>query len=516
MKPNGDFAAVAIRLAAALAGTSSLKEGLRLCLKAALSASGLDSGGIYVLDPTSRTLRLEVHMGVTPAFGRSQKRQLVGVPYYAAVMRGRPIYFRGPDSLAKTNIPASHAVRSEGLKTAAIIPVLAHKRVVACLNLASHTRGTIPASSRRALTAVAAQIGQALLRLQAETAVRQSEEKYRKLFNDADHAVGLADAETGLLLDANAKMAEISGYSVKELRGMHQSRIHPPAETAKYGKMFQSRIRRGTSVATRGLIHRKDGRDVPVEISSSLIRWGGRRMLLGYFRDMTEHNRAEKRQARSRAELRRMASRLAEIQENERRRIACELHDDVGQEMAGLALALKKLRHDMPAGHRAGARLNTSIRRLEELTGRIRAVIADLRPPLLDDYGLPATLEWIAGEFSRRGGVPVKTWIEEDIPRLPSLAEIALVRIAGEALANIRRHARATQVVLSLEADKDKIRLMVKDDGVGFGLEKTRRAAASRHWGLSIMKERAEGAGGRFRIDSAPGKGTQILVEVPR
>lgn len=515
---SDDITAVAVRLAAALAGTSNLKDGLRLCLAAALQASGLDAGGIYLYHPEAKKLILAVYKGVSPAFGRNQKEQSPGLPYFDSVMKGRSVYFRDGKPLKDTNIPATSAVRREGIRTAAIIPILARNRVVACLNLASHTQSGLSASSRRALQAIAAQIGLALLRLRAETEVRQSEAKYRRLFSAAGSAIVLADAATGFIQDANATAIRLSGYSLRELRGMHQADFHPPGEAAKYRRIFKARLIRGTSQPTIGLIRRKDGRDVPVEISSSVIRWKGRRMLLGFFRDMTESFRAGRRQNRARAQLRRMASRLAETQENERRRIARELHDGVGQEMAALALTLNKFQEDMLPGHDkiSGGRLGRSIRQLSDLTGRIREVIADLRPPLLDDYGLPATLEWIAGEFTRDGGAPVKTWIDEDVPRLPSPAEIALVRIAQEALANIRRHARARDVILSLEAERAKIRLLIKDDGVGFALDKVRRESAKSHWGLSIMRERAEGIGGRFRIVSAPGQGTRVMVEVPR
>ncbi len=513
-----DPSAVLIRLGAELAGTSSLKQGLRVCLAAALEVSGMDSGGIYIVDPAAREIRLEAHCGLSPAFYRSQRRHGANSPFYAAVMRGKPIFSHAEVSMPKFGVSPSSPERREGLKATAAIPVLARKRVLACLNLGSHAKDVIPAASRRALEAVAAQIGSALRRLQAEAAVRQSEAKYRKLINDAGDAIVLADAETGLILDANTKATALFGRSLKELRGLHQTQLHPPAEVERYRNIFRNRTAGGTSKVTVGSIRRKDGKDVPVEIAASVIRSGGRRLLQGFFRDMTERRRAETRQGRDKDRLRRLAARLAETQENERRRIARELHDDVGQALAGLGLSLNKLRAEIPAGHAAslGARLASSLTQMEKITERIRSVIADLRPPLLDDYGLAPALEWTAAEFSRATGLPVKTWIDEGFPRLRPTAEIALVRIVGEALANIRRHARATRVVLSLEADEQSVYLMVQDDGAGFSPEKARRAAADRHWGLSIMRERAEGAGGEFRIVSSPGAGTRISVEVPR
>jgi PAS domain S-box-containing protein len=518
LNPARDLSAVQIRLSAALAGTSRLKEGLRLCLDAAMEVSGLDCGGIFLVDPGSRSLRLEVHHGVSKAFVRSQKTIGARSPFFAAAMRAKPIFGHGGVSIPKYGVSETSPERRENLKATAAIPILARKRVVACLNLASHTKDEIPPASRRALEAVASQIGLSLLRLRAMTALRQSEAKYRKLINNAGDAIVLADAETGKVLDGNNRATVLFGRSLRELRALHQSMLHPPAEAEKYRRLFRAHIDRRTYRTSDGLIRRKDGRDVPVEISSSLIEWGGRRMLQGFFRDMTERRKAERRQARSRDALRRLTARLVETQENERRRIARELHDEIGQALAGLGLMLNKMRNDVPDGHALALddRLGTSVRRLEEITGRIRAVIADLRPPLLDDYGLAATLEWAAEEFTRKSGLPATTWIEEGFPRLKPLIEIALARIVGEALTNVQRHARAARVVLSLEADEHHIYLIIKDDGIGFSLEKTRRAAAASHWGLAIMRERVEAVGGKFRIVSAPGTGTQVLVEVPR
>jgi PAS domain S-box-containing protein len=513
-----DLSAVQIRLGAALAGTSSLKEGLRFCLDAAMEVSGLDCGGVFLVDPGGRSLRLAVHHGLTKAFVRSQRTIGARSPFFAAAMRAKPIFGHGKVTIPRYGVDEASPELRERLRATASIPIQARSRIVACLNLGSHTRDVVPAASRRALEAVAAQIGLALLRLRAEAAVRQSEAKYRKLINDAGDAIVLADAETGMVLDANTKATSLFGRSLKELRGLHQMQLHPPSEVRRHREMFRARVAGGAIKTAPGWICRKDGKAVPVEIAASLIHSGGRRMLQGFFRDMTERKRAEKRQGRDRDQLRRLAARLAETQENERRRIARELHDEVGQALAGLGLFLNKMREEVPAGHAASldARLESSLAQLEKITERIRLVIADLRPPLLDDYGLAASLEWAAGEFSRTTGLSIKTWIEEGFPRLRPPAEIALVRIVGEALANIQRHAGATGVVLSLEADESRVYLMIQDDGTGFSPEKARRAASDRHWGLSIMRERAEGVGGEFRIVSSPGAGTRISVEVPR
>jgi two-component system sensor histidine kinase UhpB len=241
-------------------------------------------------------------------------------------------------------------------------------------------------------------------------------------------------------------------------------------------------------------------------------------MQQGIFREMTERREAEKKQKRSHEALRRLAAQLAETQENERRRIARELHDQVGQTIAGLAIDMNQFLSLLPLGHDDAlrGRLAAYVRMLEETTEHIRGVISDLRPPLLDEYGLSAALRQYSKDFSVRADVPVQVWIDDDLPRLKPNVENALFRVAQEALANARNHGGASEITLSLEADERSIHLLVRDDGAGFEVARAETPSRRPHWGLSIMKERARGVGGECRIVSAPGAGTQVIVEVPR
>jgi signal transduction histidine kinase len=131
---------------------------------------------------------------------------------------------------------------------------------------------------------------------------------------------------------------------------------------------------------------------------------------------------------------------------------------------------------------------------------------------VLDDYGLVAALRWYAEQFARRTGIGVVVEGEEPVPRLATRVEGALFRIAQEALTNVAKHAQATHVLVSVHVQGEILRLVVADDGIGFdpGL------SAGHGWGLLTMTERAEGVGGRCRIESVPGQGTRVSVEVAR
>jgi signal transduction histidine kinase len=218
-----------------------------------------------------------------------------------------------------------------------------------------------------------------------------------------------------------------------------------------------------------------------------------------------------------REQLRTLAVRLAETEEAERRRLARELHDRVGQSLTALSINLNIIRSQLPADSpQATARLDGSLRLVEETVEHTRDVMAELRPSVLDDYGLLAALRWYARQSSNTLGVAVQVEGEELSPRLPPAVETALFRIAQEALNNVTKHAHATQASVRLEAVADMACLTIADDGVGFDPAAKRRPGELPYWGLITMKERAEAVGGRLRVESAPGQGTHITVEGPR
>ena len=473
------------RLVARLSGTSGLTAGLRLCLDAALEISGLDSAGIYVPAPGARSLLLKVHRGLSPAFVRRARIIPIDSPFLALVRQGKIFCSHGKRMFPKMEFSAASPERREGLRALAGIPILADGKVIACMNVASHKDNAIPLSVLRALEAVAGQVGLALMRLRAEEAVRQSESKYRKLLADAGDAIFLVDIESGAIIEANRRAAALTGRSLRELVGTHFTGLHPSRQAEKYRALFAEHVAHGSEVLADGAVQHKSGRVVPVEISSSLIEWRGRRMQQGIFRDMTDRREAEKEQVRSHEALRRLAAQLAETQENERRRIARELHDEIGQTVAGLAVSLNQILNVLPPGHNDAmrARLSAYVGLLEETTARVRGVISDLRPPLLDEFGLSAALRQYAKDFSARVGLPVRVRIDDELPRLKPNVESALFRIAQEALANAHKHARGSMIALSLEADERSVHLQVRDDGAGFDRAPDRRAPPARRIG---------------------------------
>ncbi len=216
-----------------------------------------------------------------------------------------------------------------------------------------------------------------------------------------------------------------------------------------------------------------------------------------------------------RAEVHALAARLAEAEEGERKRLARELHDQVGQNLTALGINLNILRSQVgtTAGPEVQSRLDDSFRLVDQTTERIRDVMGELRPPVLDDYGLVAALRWYAEQFSSRTQILAEVQGEEPAPRLRAPVEIALFRIAQEALTNVAKHAAVTRVRVGVETTDATVRLVIADDGAGFDPS---RLEDRPRWGLMTMSERAKAVGGQCTIDSQPGEGTLVVIEVPR
>jgi signal transduction histidine kinase len=218
------------------------------------------------------------------------------------------------------------------------------------------------------------------------------------------------------------------------------------------------------------------------------------------------------------SQVRALGMRLVEAEEAERRRLARELHDQVGQSLTAMGINLdiirKLLAPDTP--EEIMARLDDTRTLVTRTTKRVRQVMVDLRPEMLDDYGILAALRWSAERFTQRTGVAVSVEGEEADCRLPPHVENVLYRVAQEALTNVIKHAQATQVAVSLKMNSQAVRLEVADNGGGFTPGTQVSSDRGQQWGLALMAERVEGVGGCFRLKSRPRQGCLIIVEVPR
>ena len=207
-----------------------------------------------------------------------------------------------------------------------------------------------------------------------------------------------------------------------------------------------------------------------------------------------------------------LSRRLVEAQENERRHIARELHDEAGQALVSLRYGLRLLEKEMGEGGSADGRVAKLVERTDAVIDGLHRLAADLRPPSLDHVGLVAALRQYSRSAASRLGLTVRFKARGFTgERLPSAVETALYRVVQEAMTNVVRHAGATRVDVLAERRGDRVMVMVEDDGVGFEPDRAQRGD---HFGLLGMRERAEALGGTLTVESAPGAGATIVVEV--
>jgi signal transduction histidine kinase len=215
--------------------------------------------------------------------------------------------------------------------------------------------------------------------------------------------------------------------------------------------------------------------------------------------------------SRANAALKTLSLRLVEVQESERRYIARELHDEIGQMLTGLKLILETSFH--PTNTAQEQTLSEAISLVHDTMEQVRKLSIDLRPQMLDDLGLLPALNWHFKRYSRQTGIEVSFRHTLLAERLSSLLETAIFRIAQEALTNVARHAGVKEVIVRLAQNTEGVGLEIEDHGKGFSPERALERRSST--GLIGMKERAELLGGHYILKSAPGQGTRLMVTLP-
>ncbi|MEW5957549.1 MAG: response regulator [Chloroflexota bacterium] len=233
----------------------------------------------------------------------------------------------------------------------------------------------------------------------------------------------------------------------------------------------------------------------------------------------TERARMFEAVNQQREQLRLLANRLTEVQEAERKQLARELHDHLGQVLTAIRINLKAINYELPADcdPKIRERLNEASSLTDQTMEEIRELSLNLRPPMLDDLGLVPTLRWYIKQYAKRLNIEAKFEALGLAERLTPELETALFRVIQEALTNVARHAQASLVHLRLHRKDSTIIALIEDNGQGFDVAKVMgRKAATRSTGLLGMRERVTLLGGRFEIRSRPGQGTQVRVEVPQ
>jgi PAS domain S-box-containing protein len=345
-----------------------------------------------------------------------------------------------------------------------------------------------------------------------EAALRESEERLTLAFAGAQEGVWDWNLETGAVV-YSPRWKQMLGYSDEEIEP-HVSaweRLLHPDDRARAGEVYESVSRGDRMYEGEFRLRHKAGHYTPVLSRGFPVRrepGGPVVRIVGTHFDLTERKQAEAERARSE-----LLERLVFAQEDERRRIAREMHDQFGEQLTALTRSIGALKESCAGDNSLTEQVETLETIAQQLDRDVDHLVWELRPTALDDLGLRAALANYIQDWSRRVKISAELHSSGLLnDRLPSDAETTLYRIAQEALTNVAKHSRARNVDVILERHGDSVVLIVEDDGIGFDPGESERS--DRGFGLLGMHERAGLVGAVLQIESTPGSGTTVLVRL--
>jgi PAS domain S-box-containing protein len=345
---------------------------------------------------------------------------------------------------------------------------------------------------------------------------RRADGRFRQVVETAPTGM-LMVGRDGTIVMVNTQVEKCFGYSRRELLGRSVELLVPERSRGQYPadreRFFADPEVRPMGLGRHLFGRRKDGTEFPVEIGLSPLRTSQGLFVLASIIDLTERRRAEDGLRASRRELQLLTGRLLEAQEVERRRIARELHDDVNQSLALLAVEMDLLAGAPPESPAETAdRVREMSARLKELSSSVHDLSHQLHPSKLEQLGLVAAVRGLCKELSQHHGLEAK-FTPCDVPEvIPEAIALCLYRIVQEALRNVVKHSGTDHAVVELSGTSGGIRLRVSDDGAGFD---PTSALGNGGLGLVSMRERLHLVGGEIALDTRPSGGTRIDIRVP-
>jgi len=471
---------------------------------------------IFSLDEEAQELELVAYEGVSDEFARAVDRMKVGEGFNGEVARsGQPTVVEDASRDPRLTRPE---VKKMQIQSQLIVPLTLRDRVRGTLCVAMRRPRQFHPGEIELLSAVATQIATAienarLYEKERLTAQRlaASEKNYRELFENANDAIWVHDL-TGNITIANRASEKLTGYSLEELTQMN-ARVFLSDKGLNLAGQIRRKLMQKEPVAQPYEQHliKKDATDAILMVTTSLITEDGKPTAFQHIaRDVTEEKRMQDN-------LRYYLSQITKAQEEERKRIARELHDDTSQVLHALSRQVDNfLRSNVNLAPDDGAFLKELRQQLNNALEGVRRFSQALRPPMLDDLGLLPAVRWLVGEMEKLMETEIHLKVSGAERRLPSEVELTLFRVIQEALGNVWRHAQASKAEVAIQFCENKIGVSVSDNGKGFEpLEKVESLPRTGKLGLAGIEERMRLLGGSLKVQSEPGKGTTLIAEAP-
>jgi PAS domain S-box-containing protein len=354
-------------------------------------------------------------------------------------------------------------------------------------------------------------------RVRADSLLARSEARLRGILDSAmDAIITIDESQHIVIFNAAAEAmfgcpkeealgAPLLWFIPERFRGVHADHVRNFGETGTASR------RMGALRIVTGV--RRNGEEFPIDASISQVTELGSKFYTVILRDVTARALSEEALRRSKEELQELGAAAHEAREQEKSRIARELHDELAQALTALQMDVAWCKEKLPAGQGSFAqKLDRMETLLDTTVTATRRIAADLRPLMLDDLGLLPAVEWLVENFTQRTGVPCELAVSTSDLRLNKANSTAVFRIVQESLANVAKHARASRAEVSIEQNGSGVTISVRDDGLGFSPQDPRKPNS---FGLVGLRERAYLLGGEVAFISAPGHGTNIEVRLP-
>jgi PAS domain S-box-containing protein len=475
----------------------------------------VDAVLMYVFDDAAGELVLSAYQGLSEKFIKGVEKLKIGEGFNGRVAEsGEPLYV---EDAAEDPRLAKEVVREENIRSQLIVPLKSKDRVVGTVCAAMHSYRLFLPEEVELLTAIGNQIGVAvenasLYQKEREGAerLRASEQRYRGLFENAHDAIWIHDMD-GNILAANEACSRLTGYSISELRRLKTIQLFAE-QSLKVAREIEKRVLKGESPGTLDELKliKKDGTEALVQLTSSLVYSEHQPAAFQHIgRDITDEKRMQEN-------ARFLLQQITRAQEEERKRIARELHDDTIQSLVVHSQQIYNLATSQDGlPEHAVSRLEELRQQANSIIQELRRLSQDLRPAALDRLGLLSALRRLSADIAEHSGIATNITVIGDERRLPNEVELVLFRIVQEALRNVWKHAQATSAEITVEFTERKIRVTVSDNGHGFDTDQVTDEVRHGKLGLAGMRERASLLGGTLVVKSTSGQGTTLIAEIP-
>ena len=417
--------------------------------------------------------------------------------------------------------PWKDAALSRGYRSSMSLPIIKSGKVVGAFSFYAPVKNFFDDSEIALLEEATGDVAFALevfekeeMRRKAEQGIVESERRYHTLAEVSPVGIFHTDA-AGSTTYVNPRWCQISGITYEKAMGNGWFEAVHPDDRDMLRRNWEEATRHQQVSVSEYRFVRPNGSTAWV-IGQAIPERDADGAIVGYVgttTDITDRKLAEKEMEESSQKLRQLTTHLLNIREEERKRIGREIHDELGQQLTAIKMDISWIaKKTDPSQEAFKTKLQNVIALLDGGNQSIRRILNELRPVILDDYGLLEALRWQAQQFTANTHIPVAMTASESDMRIPEEISTCIFRIFQEALTNITRYAKATQVKVSLDIDSDSVLMNIEDNGLGFDTELTK---TKKSFGILGMKERVASLNGRFDLSSVPGNGTRISIHIP-